>query len=395
MATPSPNELLNTITEDYLPRPTRGLFTFLRDRPIFTLHQVLPMMSDPRVIFGLWLIKGPILSNSKFFVKTEDPKIKEYLVNTINRFWRNSAARALTAIEWGFSPHEVLYRTEQGLIHFDTLKELQPLDCRAIVKKGKFVGISVKGSRTQSQVTEIQNIDTYVGGPKAFWHVHWRDKHPFYGRSRLFAAHLPWWEKWTDGGYRDIRRLFHHKYAFDGGTLYHPTGIYRNEQSGETVPYKDLARRMIEAKKTGGTYTLPNTMNDGVRAWEPVPPNAPPGPTGLEEYGNQLDQEILEGLCVPPEVAQAEGTGAFAGRRIPQQAFFAILQELVQWLISDADVQIFQPLIELNFGIDHAPYEIMPFGLIHDAEQETPGAPEDGQDQIGPEGQQLSFAVAA
>ena len=217
----------------------------------------------------------------------------------------------------------------------------------------------------------------FIGGPKAFWHVHWRDHHPWFGRSRLVGSFPPWWETWTDDGYRDIRRLYFHKYAFDGGTIYYPPGS-TPDQNNVRRPNLDIARDAFEKKKTGGITFLPNTTDEGNRQWEVLPPHIASAPPGLLEYGQELRDEILEGMGVPPEVARAEGAGAFAGRRVPQQAFYAILQELVQWLISDADSQLFQPLVSLNFGKNHHRYEIKPHGLLDQAELEA----NKGQQQI-------------
>lgn len=367
-------ELLNTITGDYRPAVFRlhSRYFFAR-RPWFNLDAVGSMLADPRVCFGLEMIKGPVLQNAKFHVKTDDPDIKEFLVNQITRFWQNSAARALRAIAWGFSGHEALYEVVDGLISFDILKDIHPLDTRPVTKHGKFVGMTVKHSRG----TEGEGFrKVFVGGPKAFWHVHWRDQHPWFGRSRLMGSFPPWWETWTDDGYRDIRRLYFHKYAFDGGTVYYPPGG-TPDSNGIVRSNKDIARDAFEKKKTGGITFLPNTTTDsGNREWEVQDPVISSAPPGLLEYGQELRDEILEGMGVPPEVARAEGAGAFAGRRVPQQAFYAILQELVQWLIMDADTQIFRPIVGLNFGSNHARYSIRAFGLLQEELEANKGEEE-------------------
>jgi len=357
-------EMLQTISAGYVPSFGHSLLgrrMFLHNRPIFTLRAVFEMLEDARVTFGIEMIKGPILANSQFKIDTDQapPGIRNelhaFLVKNVTRFWRNSASRALSAIPWGRFGAEVLYKPEDGFIQFDILKEFQALDVRVITLDGKFVGINVRGRDKKS---------TYIGVPKAFWHIHWRHLHPWYGKSRLFAAYVPWIEKWSDGGYRDIRSLFWHKYAFDGGIIVHPTGSTINDD-GEEIPNKDLARELIEKKKTGGTLTLPRSP-DGTQLWEMLPANVPPVPTGLDAYGNSLDEEILEAMAIPPEVAKSIGTGAFAGRKIPMQAFQAILSEVVHWLMSDAVQLIFRPLVDMNFG-KGIPFEVIPFGLLKKA----------------------------
>ena len=375
----NPAQLLGPpITGDYMPSGYQGIFLFARNRPPFGLTVIQEMMADPRVIFGLWLIKGPILANSRFKVNCEDEKVRQFLIKNVTRFWRNSAARALKAIEWGYSGSEVMYRVVDGNIHFDILKDLHSQDCAAVTHEGRLVGFTVRN------VPEVKTgqgrSKIFLGTPKGFWHVHWRTHHPWYGLSRLYGAHIPWWEVWSDGGFRDIRRLWFHKNAFEGGIMYHPPGLTRTKD-GLTISNKDLAREMIEKKRTGGTLTLPNTTGgEGIRTWEYSAPASNQVPSGLAEYGQSLKEELFEGMGIPPEVFQSgggEGFGSSTGRQIPEEAFFAVLQEIVGWLISDADSQIFRHLVRLNFGdID---YEIVPFGLTYKAEEREQQLQEDAR----------------
>lgn len=374
-------EMLQTITAAYAPRPQRLAFwPFMHQRPVFTLSMIEPMIADPRINLGIEMIKGPILQNTRFFVDTDDPDIKEYVTKQLTRFWMTSAAVALEAIEWGFIGHEVLYRVEEGVLQFDTLKHLASLDVRPMHKDSRFVGMTVR-TRTGDHPGDGK---VFVGVPKAFWHIHNRQKNRWFGRSRLFGAYIPWWESWSDGGARDIRRLFFHKYAYDGGIMYHPEGTYK-DQSGATRLNRDLALDIVEKKKSGGVMAMPNTMeNENQRAWEYIPPQVFPTPDGVLQYQQELRDEIFEGIGIPPEVAQAEGTGAFAGRRVPQQAFYSTLQTLVVWLLGDLRDWILDPLLDINFGKNHSAYEIIPFGLIREGQ----GSEEEGEEQLPQSSQQ-------
>lgn len=380
---PTVSQLLTTFSANYIPSTPLPLF-INQDKPLFTLRSVPEMIFDPRVKFGLNMLKGPILANSQFLVDVDRApegirvELKDFLVRAITRFWRNSASRALTAIDYGYSGHEILYKIEDNKLTFDILRGFAALDIRPVTVDGLIQGIELRG-RGESR-------GQFIGNPKAFWHVHERETNPWWGRSRLFSAFTPWLEKWTNGGFRQSRRLFWHKYAFDGGAMYHPPGEVHIQGEG-TMANKDIARRILDAAKAGGTRTFPNTIKDGSRAWEYIPPTSPGAPQGLEDYGDSLNDEILEALGIPPEVARAVGTGAFAGRRIPQQSFFSILTDLVTMLMSDADQQIFRHLVEFNFG-PQIPYDIVPFGLL-----KRPG--QAGQpDQPEPESFEMNIPVS-
>jgi hypothetical protein len=375
-----PSELLGgPRTADYLPSYLPSHFSIHRTRPPFSSFIIREMLTDPRIIFGLWLIKGPILTSAKFEIEAPSADIQNFIQKNLKRFWKNSASRALKAVEWGYSASEVLYRLEDGRVHFDILRDLEPLDCRAITKQGEFQGMTVDNvpQFSDQEATTVGGGGArgkiFLGGPKAFWHVHGREKHPWYGMSRLYGCHIPWWEQWSDGGYRDIRRLWFYKNSFEGGIIYHPPGTVRTKE-GTVVSNRDLARELLEKKRAGGTLALPNTMQDTKRSWEYEPPSANAVPTGLLEYGDLLRREVLEGMGIPNEVIDAggnQGFGSSSGRKVPQLAFFSTLQELVQWLVSDIDKQILRPLVTMNFG-DDLNYEINVLPLTDELDENKP-----------------------
>ena len=391
-----------SLTEDYAPSPyTFSSGWILGNRfPRFTMYHIPAMLTDPRITFGLWLIKGPIISKSRFYVECERSEgsrhtIREFIKKNLTRFLRVGLSKTLEAVEYGWYCGEVIYEVQDGLLTFRGIKPLSPMDCRAVTLKGSLVGAYVKNVPGKAQV--------YLGGMKKVWVVHDQNKHPYYGRSRLFGAFLPWIEMWTDGGFRDSRRLYHHKYAFDGGILYHPPGstkIYE-DGSGNAIyqSNKELARDCLEKKKTGGTMTLPNTTDaSGRRMWEYVPPNVTAPASNVGEYGKDLKDEEWEGMGIPPEVARAEGSGAYAGRAVPQDAFYSTLQELQKDQLTAFDEQVLRPLVLFNFG--KVNYDIIPLPLVPPEGPEEAGAPppppslEEEVPEGGEEGVQLAGTVS-
>ena len=383
------SELLSEpISQEYVPQVGLSFFTLSRNRPIFSNRVIHDMIPDPRVIFGLMLLKGPINWRTRFFteeeaetidipqligeldvkfpyiVKASNPEVEKFVKKTISRFWTTSTNAALRALEWGFSGSESLYEESDGKIQFDRLKSLNPPDTKAVTKDGEFVGLTLRNFSRASLINDPKTV--FIGGPKAFWHVHWRERHPYYGLSRLFGAYIPWWEQWSDGGYRDIRRLWFYKNAFEGGIIWHPPGTTR-DSNNMIIVNKDYAREIIEKKRTGGVMAFPNSPAEtpNGRAWDYDPPTPLPVPAGLLEYGATLRAEILEGMGIPNEVIESpgnQGFGSSAGREVPELAFFAIIQELVQWLVSDVHSQIIKPLLMLNFS-DSVDVEIIPFPM--------------------------------
>lgn len=366
---------LPPLTAEYVPSVSRATDSAFFRVPPFTFQVINWMLADFRIRWGLWLLKGPILCKSKFFVKCDNPEVKEFLVDQITRFWRTSAMRAMKAFEFGYSCSEVVYKTEEGNIQFDYLKDLQAVDCKALTIKGSVAGALV------DKVPKVGKL--ILGGPKKFWHIHNREYHPYYGCSRLYGSYMPWIEIWGPNGYRDSRKLYFHKYAYSGGGIYVPQGKSQTGTDPSGAPsYTDnwiLGRQMVEALKSGGVWTLPGTMDEnGNRLWERVSPDVTSPPTNLMEYGETLKDEEWEGMGIPPEIARAEGTGAFAGRAVPLMGFYTTLQELVYWLIHDADEQIFRELVDYRFG-EGVAYEIIPFSLMDEALKDEKGTEGEGQ----------------
>lgn len=399
------------ITSDYAPHGAYGMWGYYwmlnRNRPPFSYWTVREMMTDPRVIFGLWLIKGPIISKAKFEIVCKRADVTDYLNAGLRRFMAVAASRVLKALEWGFSASEVecRYDPEDHLICFDNIRDLESLDCRPVTFNGNIVGFTVRNVHAASnQISYAESLDSahtpdrvkpsndahnntrYVGFPKGLWHIHGRDKNPWFGLSRLFGAHVPWWEQWSEDGYRNIRRLWYLKNSFDGGVLYHPPGQIATTQGLKTN--RDYAREMLEKRRAGGVLTLPNQPGpDGVgKMWEYVPPAGNPVPAGLLEYGSLLKDEVLEGLGIPPEIIQASGEtgfGSSSGRQVPQMAFYSVLLELLQWLIYDFDRQVLRYLVTLNFG--PVPYEIQVQPLDSEGVQSHPNDPFQHDNPLNPD----------
>lgn len=417
---PSPRSFLQgPITGEYVPYGFSSFFYLTRNRPVFTQMVIREMLADPRVLFGLWLIKGPIQDKASFDVECSDAAVSEFVHRQINRFWRNSVTIALKALDWGYSGSEVLYTVRNRapvshdpftppsgfvgqpnrqpvsmgfppgetsgpsnpdytqpldqqtqaevaqsptfsaapelFIEFDRLKDIHSADLQAVTLRGELVGMYVHRGFNSDIRQNNYNRRLYIGHHKKFWHVHWAEKNPWYGLSRLFGAFIPWWEKWSDGGFRDIRRLWFHKNAFEGGTLYYPAGGSTRDENGNIISFKDLGRELLEKKRSGGMLFLPGTVTgDGrVRQWEYIPAQSNAVPAGLLDYGNLLDKEILEGMGVPTEIIESsgeQGFGAASGRQVPETAFYAILQSLVNILIDDFKKQVLEPLVLVNFG---------------------------------------------
>lgn len=388
-----PEDLLGKpFIQDYNPEAIQGYFLVQSRRPPFSQRWIPTMLRDSRVQFGLRIIKGTCLAGSRFYIEDPDSQgaehseLKEFLIKNIVRFWRWSAIKAMRAVEWGFSGTEAMFNVRKDLVCFDNLRSIHPKDVKVLTVDGEKVGVSVrnvKGHRGR----------VYLGGPKGFWHVQNREDFPYYGLSQLFGSFEPWLEFYSDGGAKDVRRLYYHKYAFSGETGYFPVNTEPSEAGGPgATSNRDTMRGIMEKRRAGAATFFPNRYDaQGNKEWEIIPAQAGPGSGDLLEYHRDLKGEIFEGMGIPSEVVEAAEVGSgWAGRRVPQTAFFSILQDIVNWLIFDFDSQILRPLVTLNFGIKDPEYEIVPFGLLEGTgeqerkEWERQGTPLPGQEGAAP-----------
>lgn len=373
------------LTGDYVAAPSAigsllGALGGRYRRPRFSLGEVNWMLEDPRILLGLYFIKGPILAKTRFWLECKDKVLKEFLADGITTFWRKCASSVLTAVEWGFSCGECIFALgNDNRIHFTGYKKLGVKDCRPLTLQGALVGASV-----QNVPTDVGKRKINLFTPKVLWHVHGREHNPWWGQSRIKGSYLPWIESWEEGGFRDSRRLFFYKYAYAGGQIWHPPGGTPIEApDGSSVGWqsnKKRAQEMAEKYRNGAVLIWPNTQQDGNYAWRFEPAQMGTPPTGLIEYGKDLRQEMVEGMGVPVELIEPIGTGAYAGRRIPMDAFLSTLHDIACWLIADFDDQVLRPLAERNFGTG-LEYNIIPFGIIPRGNKEEA---EEGQ----PPGQQ-------
>jgi len=333
-----------------------------------TWGRIMEMLTEPRIVLGLRNLKGPIIARSKFVIRCEDETVRTFIDNTLRRFWMVAASRVLKAIEWGFSCSEVTYRLRDGLVYFDNVRDLFSPDCTALVKDGKVVGAVFKHNRSKKK--DRRGI---IAGPRCLWHVHDRDINPYYGRSRLYGALLPWIERNNERGFRDIRRLCFWKFSLTGQGMRYPDGNTPvRGPDGTVISYRannEIAREILDLARAGSTFAMPGTRDEnGNYLWEMIPASTLGPPQGLDQYGDDLGSEESEGLGIPPEVINASGTGGYAGRQVPQEGFLSTLQELAQWLTIDFIDQSLENMCMYNFGVDSGFYDIAVSGILREEE---------------------------
>lgn len=370
----APTKLLEHKTHDYDASGNWGFgtlwyYNYRRKPPFLRMRHVPAMLANYRVRMALQTFEGAITSLSHFFVKEENEEIKQFLIQQIERWWRNSASKMIYgSLPYGFYGAEILYRVDSDrLLAFNTLKSFRAHDIFPVTFKGDLAGLQLRNFRG-SKVR-------YIGGEKAFWHVYGREWHPWYGQSVLFGAYEPWLDLTSEGGGLDVRRLYFYTSVLQNDVIYHPDTVIPDEQ-GELKHTRDIARSMVEKQRSGGKFTLPSTRDmNGNLDWFIETKDTTGGGDQVLAYVDQLADEIAQGMGVPPEIFEAAETGSgFSGRKIPETVFRGILTSIVQFMVNDIDEQCLRKLVEHNFSVTPS-HEIVVFGLVRDEGDEG----EDGQ----------------
>lgn len=358
--------------------------------PFWRASLVPTIKRDPQIRFGLNLIKGPIQTFTVFLpeeeaenpmlhetireqgiqfaygVRCKDEEIQKFVIKSYNRLWQTGLQELLLAVDWGFSCCQVMFRQEKGeegknrKIVYDSLQHINPFHVIPLLDRDtrqRLLGVRIRG------------VEGYPGGrtlkiPKIIWHVHAREHNRFLGQSRLEWAFVPWHEKWTLYGARDIRRTWFFRNAYDGGTMRYPPG--KQNINGQIVDNLDYAAKLMGNMRTGGYRILPSAQGQEKNPqWDFEPPSANPTPEGLMEYPEALDLEELKAMGIPPEVVESSGDsgfGASTGRKVPLIAYYASLSPLVNNVITDFDNFVLRYLVKLNFKkeVEYEIYKVVP-----------------------------------
>ena len=368
---PNVQEMLQIRSAGYRP-PMAYRPTFSQSGlPPFTLTTVEWMRRDPQVQLGM-AIKAAPFHKVKLTIKG-DPSVTQFMADQIRRFWQRAIPKILNGFWYTVSGGEISYKINElnGRYEFWQYTDVYPTDL-AIISSGLVpVGITIRPQGT-STVPSNMLFDQAFGGnaptqtwnngkplqllfPKGFIYIHRREFNSLIGRSEFESAYETWLEKSDYQGAKHSRKLWFFKNAFGGGFLFHPEGSYQTE-TGEQIPYRDLARQALETAMNGAVWCFENKRDPvtGEPLWNYVEPKINPGGSELLNYVNHLDNEIMRGLGIPDDVVQqVSGTGSYSGRTIPLTAFLISHESLLDNLFNVCDEQVFRPLCKANFGHDH------------------------------------------
>lgn len=392
--------LKETATAEYRPSygilPMWGMGAF----GMFSLAYVDEMRTDPQVRLCLAYKQAPLFT-AEFEIEAEDPRVQQFVQETLERFWRKSLAYALESYAYGYMAGEYVYKEEDGLVQFDCIRPVHPRDAKVWTHAGKIAWVRVTHVEGSGYV-DLEGAQP--GRPaKGFWLTYDPTYNPFYGRPALAAAWWPWRLKVMPDGAMETLFKWAYKHSISCTVVRHPDTYY-DAGSGRTVSAQDIARQMCEQVKAGGVVAISSARDEkGQLLWDIEQWGKIEGQSdGLVGYIDVLDKQIQRAILIPDEVITHEGsTGGYSRSQVAASAFFLAAEQSLNHIVETVDEQMIHGLVAMNFG--PTKYRIKPKPLLPPDQNQQQGgmpgmppgaappdgAPPDGADQPGgppPEG---------
>lgn len=324
-------------------------------RPPFYLWYVPSMQEEPILKLGMGALKG-LTAMAEFEVECDDPSAQEYLQRQIDKWRSVGLHRALDCLDYGFAGYEVMFRPDD--LNRPVFHELLPRAVGRVyprTKKGRIIGCHFR-TLTKNNKTATGE-DTYLANPKSFWAVHNRHIDPINGRSQYVGAHLPFLEVRRYMGVKDIRAVWTRKFSVNSIAIQYPRGFQTID--GVSVSNQDIAALIAERYRASGVVLIEKAAA-GSASFEFAPIAGQTDATGLMSVGEALDDEMLEGIEIHPEIVRSNGTGSYNGREIPMLSCLSRCTFIANDLTQQAADQIFRPLMWAETGCEDFTIKTVP-----------------------------------
>ena len=381
--------------------PLESLWLGGSDMPQITMRRDLEFMQmHPVVMTALEYYRSGIAGaefwggpdhqnpdNEKGKPISPDKTVSEFVLAHVERFWQRGVPLLQEGYAYGWAPGEHIYKDVRGMLVWSHLKDFHPNDSYILTLKYSPIGVRIKNIR------EKQPVDLWFASgsipAKAAWYPHRPRFNQFYGRSQLIGA----WRPWRRLGWRDaVEQVIDaaiYRAGYKGPVVRHPpedmqtakSGIPATQTDGAGNPRRnarDVARQLVEWAKAGAGFTLssaqyPATQGGGNK-WDIEWPEHVMDVRPLIEAAKYLEDQIMLGIGVPPELVKAGGTGSgYSGRSIPREAFLDGQQKIADAMLQIFVEQVLKPLVLWNFG--DIPFNVQCKSLLKTQTENKQGQP--------------------
>lgn len=316
---------------------TRNAFAVRASLPVYR-----QMRRDPNIALALALIKAPIYS-LQWHIESDQEDVQADLTAIVARLWRSIVRTSLTAVEYGFAPHEKIWALEpDGRPTLAKLNDLEPWLTTVMADKatGAFAGFKYRPGGALSSAAEV-----FIPAEKAFVFTHAKEYGSLYGGSRLDAAYKPWdrGEKARDnfGDYLDRKANPPIKGRAPAET--------RQDANGTEIDCIEEAEKNLLALAKGGVATFPSEYDEaGKPVWDAEYMQVPQRAEEFIKGFGYFDTRCFRATLVPEAVATHGNVGAFAAIKQYTETFMTLEDMLAEDFVEQADKYIVQKLVALR-----------------------------------------------
>lgn len=347
-----------------------------------------------------------------------DPNVSQFVLSHVQRFWRMGVPLLQDGgYPYGWAPGEHIYREIDGLMTWSHLKAFHPNDAYVLTLNHNPVGIRIKNIRdSESKFQREQDLqDLYTTGytshasgsadlwfasgaipAKAAWYAHRPRFNQLYGRSQLIGA----WRPWRRLGWRDaVEQVIDaaiYRAGYRGPIVRHPLedsqtalqGVPATQQDSRGQPRRsarDVARQIVEWAKAGAGFTLSSAQytptQGGGNKWDVEFPDHVMDVRPLIEAAHYLEDQIMLGVGISPELLRSGGTGSgYSGRSIPRESFLEGQQRVANPTLHAFVEQVVRPLVLWNYG--DVPFEVQVRSLLQSQASDKLGQGQDGNKDL-------------
>ncbi len=351
--------------------------------PPFLAWRDVPRMQVDYRINEAVMMRTALILQSHYEVECNDESAKAWIEDTVDTAWRRLVPGMLQQyFYWGYScslPSYIQDPDNPGFVSLAGGRLVTPTTGTPHVwtegpYTGRFYGIDLATStgigagaisRPMSRLPGTdrpywqggEEDDPMIPAPWAMWFGGMESECPLYDRSPLCGAYMPWLEKAMLGGATDTRRTYFRRAAIPPMMWRVPLGpLDPNNPDGTTC--MEWAAALAASLENNSMLIVPDVRAVGGMPGERTEPQWGMEPAhGLSQsvdviaYVDKLDQEILQGFLIPPEVLGADGSGSgYSGRQIPQQMLYAETDKLAMRMLDQVDLCILRETVPHNFG---------------------------------------------
>jgi hypothetical protein len=405
--------LQEEVTCGYRPvMPLESLWLGGTDMPQITLRRDIEFMQmHPIVMISMEYYKSGI-AGAEFWGGPDDknpgnqtgkpispdPRVSEFVLAHVRRFWqRGVPIYQEGGYPYGWAAGEHIYREINGMMTWSHIKDFHPNDAFILTMDYQPIGIRVKNIREKQPVNLWFSSEAIPA--KAAWYPHRPRFNQFYGRSQLMGA----WRPWRRLGWRDaVEQVIDaaiYRAGYKGPVVKHPQEDMQTSRIGIPATQadgaggarrsaRDVARQLVEWAKAGAGFTMPSTQypqsQGGGPKWEVEFPDHVMDVRPLIEAARYLEDQIMLGIGVPPELVMPGGTGSgYSGRSVPREAFLDGQQKIADAMLQGFVEQVIKPLVLWNFG--DIPFEVSCKSLLSSQVENKQGALQEPLPQPSPD----------